>query len=249
MKQSILFYLLVLIISFSCVPKADKEKVEMENEELKAELNRAQVAITTLEEVGALMDSIDKARNALKIQLEAGTNYDDYLLRMQDINEYVNNTASKIEELEQELNKSSSQSQAYARTISRLKKDIKAKTAEIQQLQTSVEKYKKENTSLLNMVDIQEAEIADLNEEIELKMEELVFIEARVEEMMKKAQMSEADSYFALGEALEEAARRTKLAPKKKKQTYREAIEYYKKSLAFGREDAQEKIDALEKKI
>ena len=36
---------------------------------------------------------------------------------------------------------------------------------------------------------------------------------------MKKAQMSEADSYFALGEALEEAAKRTKLAPKKKKET------------------------------
>ena len=74
-------------------------------------------------------------------------------------------------------------------------------------------------------------------------------MENRVQEMMKKAQVSEADSYFALGEALEEAARRTKLAPKKRKETYREAIEYYKQALAFGREDAQEKINALEEKI
>ena len=101
----------------------------------------------------------------------------------------------------------------------------------------------------MNVVQIQEAEITDLNDEISLKMEELEFIEARVQEMMKKAQMTEADSYFALGEALEEAARRTKLAPKKRKETYKEAIEYYKKSLAFGREDAKEKIEGLEQKI
>lgn len=249
MKQSIVIFFMALVVVFSCVPKEEKEKVEMENEELKAELARAQIAVSTLEEVGVLMDSIDKARNALKIELEAGTDYDDYLKRMNDINEYVSNTESKINELEQELNKSSTNSQAYARTISRLKKDIAEKSKEIQGLQTSVEKYKKENTNLINAVDIQEAEIADLSDEIELKMEELAFIEARVQEMMKKAQMTEADSYFALGEALEEAARRTKLAPKKKKETYREAIEHYKKSLAFGREDAQEKIDALEEKI
>ena len=89
----------------------------------------------------------------------------------------------------------------------------------------------------------------DLEDEIAYKMEELNLIENRILEIMIKSQMSEADSYFALGEALEEAARRTKLAPKKRKETYREAIEIYKKALAFGREDAQEKIDALEKKI
>ena len=249
MKQSITIFIITSIIAFSCVPKAEKEEVEMELEELKAELTRAQMAVSTLEEVGALMDSIDKSRNALKLELEAGTNYDDYLERMNDINNYVNDTESKIDALEQELNKSSSKNQAYIGTISRLKKEIAAKAKEVQGLETSVEKYKKENTNLLNVVDIQEAEILDLNDEIELKMEELEFIEVRVQEMMKKAQMTEADSYFALGEALEEAAKRTKLAPKKKKETFKEAIEYYKKSLAFGREDAQEKIDALEQKI
>ena len=221
----------------------------MENEELRAELARAQMAVSTLEEVGTLMDSIDNARNALKLELEAGTDYEDYLQRMNDINNYVNDTEAKIDQLEEELNKSSTKNQTYVRTISRLKKDIAGKAKEIEGLKTSVEKYKSENTTLINAVEIQEAEIADLSEEIELKLEELEYIEARVQEMMKSAQMTEADSYYALGEALEEAAKRTKLAPKKKKETYREAIEYYKKSLAFGREDAQEKIDVLEQKI
>jgi TPR repeat protein len=99
------------------------------------------------------------------------------------------------------------------------------------------------------MVDLRETEIDDLEQEIKLKLEELDFVENKIQEMMKKAQISEADSYYALGEALEEAARRTKLARKKKKETYKEALEYYQKALAFGREDAQEKIDELQEKI
>jgi chromosome segregation ATPase len=249
MKNAISIITISVIFAFSCVSKSENEKVVMENEELKAELTRAQLAMSTLEEVGALMDSIDKSRNALKLELEAGTNYDDYLERMNDINNYVSDTESKINELEQALNQSSTTNRSYIRTINRLKRDIATKTEEIQMLQNSVENYKKETTDLLNVVQIQEAEITDLNDEIRLKMEELEFIEARVQEMMKKAQMTEADSYFALGEALEEAARRTKLAPKKRKETYKEAIEYYKKSLAFGREDAKEKIEGLEQKI
>lgn len=249
MKQSLAIFITAAFFIFSCVPKAEKEQVDMENEELKAELARAQMAVSTLEEVGSLMDSIDKARNALKLELEAGTNYDNYLQRMNDINNYVTDTEAKIDALENELNKSSSKNQAYIKTISRLKKEIGAKSQEIDGLQASVEKYKTQNTTLLNAVEIQEAEIADLSDEIELKMEELEFLEVRAQEMMKKAQMSEAESYYALGEALEEAAKRTKLAPKKRKETYSEAIEYYKKSLAFGREDAQEKIDALEQKL
>jgi chromosome segregation ATPase len=168
---------------------------------------------------------------------------------MKDINSYVSDTEAKITALESELNKSSSNSKSYVRTINKLKTDLAGKTKEIAELQTSVETYKKENTDLLNTVDLKESEIADLENNITVKMEELNLIENRIQELMKKSEMSEADANYALGEALEEAANRTKLAPKKKKETLKEAIEYYKKSLAFGREDAQAKIDALEKKI
>lgn len=241
--------LLSILFFVSCGDKEAHEKLVMENEELRAELTRAQMSASTLEEVGSLMDSIDVARNALKLELEAGTNYDDYLDRMNDINAYVRDTEVKISQLEKELNKYANKNQAYIKAISRLKKELTIKSDEISRLQVSVEKFKNENTSLLNIVDLQDAEIMDLEDEITIKLEELDLIENRIKELMKKSQMSEADSYFALGEALEEAARRTKLAPRKKKETYKEAIEIYRKSLAFGREDAQVKIDALEKKI
>jgi chromosome segregation ATPase len=249
MKKSMMLFLLVTAIIFSCVPKEEKEKLEMENEELRAELTRAQMAVSTLEEVGTLIDSIDNARNALKLELEAGTNYDDYVKRMNDINDYVARTEANLANLEKELDANSSKNQVYIKTISRLRKDLATKSKDIAELQGSVEKYEEANTNLLNIVDIKETEIDDLEQDISMKKEELDLLENRVQEIMKKAQVSEADSYYALGEALEEAARRTKLAPKKKKETYREAIEYFKKALAFGREDAQEKIDALEKRI
>lgn len=249
MKRLAILSLITAFFLVSCLDKEKNEQLIMENEELRAELTRAQLAVSTLEEVGTLIDSIDKARNALKLELESGTNYEDYLERMKDINDYVSDTEKKINELEMEMSKSSSKNRTYINAISRLKKELSIKTKEILSLQVSVEKYKKETTDLLNIVDLQEAEIMDLGDEITIKMEELTLIENRIKELMKKSQMSEADSYFALGEALEEAARRTKLAPKKRKETYREAIEIYKKSLAFGREDAQTKIDELEKKI
>lgn len=249
MKQLTTLSLITVLFLVSCGVKEENETLQMENEELKAELIRAQMAVSTLEEVGSLIDSIDKARNALKLELEAGIEYEDYLSRMQNINHYISETETKVTDLENELNKSSSKNQSYVRTISRLKKNLASKANEISNLQALVENYKKENISLLNMMDLQEAEIYDMEEQITMKMEELELIENRILEVMKKSQMTEADSYFALGEALEEAARRTKLAPKKKKETYKEAIDIYKKALAFGREDAQAKIDELEKKI
>ena len=96
---------------------------------------------------------------------------------------------------------------------------------------------------------MQEAELSDKSAQIETKNQELALIEARVQEMMIQSKMSEADAYFARGQAVEEAARRTQLAPRKKKQTYKEAIELYKKALSLGKTEAQEKITALEKKI
>jgi chromosome segregation ATPase len=241
--------ILAVVLFYGCGMKKDNERLTLENQELQTELTRAQMAVTTLEEVGVLMDSIDNARDALKLDLEAGTNYEGYLTRMKDLNDYVVNTEAKISQMEQELSKSSSQNQTYVKTIQRLKGELAAKATEITEMQASIEKYKQENTDLLNIVDIKESEITDLEGDITAKKEELSILEARIQEMMKKAQISEADSYFALGEATEEAANRTKLAPKKKKETLATASEYYKKSLALGRTDAQVKIDAIEKKL
>jgi hypothetical protein len=77
----------------------------------------------------------------------------------------------------------------------------------------------------------------------------LALIEAKIQELMIQSKMSEADAYYARAQAVEEAANRTKLAPRKKKETLKEAVELYKKALSMGKTEAQAKIDELEPKI
>lgn len=228
-----------------------KEKAEMQSklDSLSVELENSQRMANTLLEVGVLMDSIDASRQLLRINMVEGTTYDNYTSRMNDLNKYVKDTEKKIGELENSLKKSQGNAAAYARQIKKLKDDLQAKTNEIAALQEQVEKYRNENKNLINLAEMQGAEIADKELQIQAKEQELALIEARIQELMIQSKVSEADAYFARAQAVEEAANRTKLAPKKKKESLKEAIDLYKKALSLGRQDAQAKITELSKKI
>jgi chromosome segregation ATPase len=248
MFRKLAFALPVSIIIFGCGTK-EREMLQSQVDSLKVELETSQAMAQTLTEVGSMMDSIDASRQLLRVNMKEGTTYNDYTSRMRDINGYVKETRKKIEDLEKSLKTSKSNSDAFSKTIRRLKSDLEAKTVEIAGLQEQVEKYRNENANLVTTVGMQEAELADKSTEIETKTQELALIEARVQELMIQSKMTEADAYYARGEAVEEAAARTKLAPRKKKETLREAIELYKKSLSLGKAEAQDKITALEKKL
>ncbi len=249
MKTKAILLLMIPFILFSCGLKDENEQLKMQKEDLEAELARAQAGVSTLEQIGVLMDSIDGMRNAIQLDLEAGTSYQDYLKRMEELTKYVSETEAKLNGLEGQFSEASEKNKAYVSTISRLKKDLSAKTKEIQQLQEMVEGYKIENDQLLTMVELQEAELQSKEELIEQKKEELALLDNRMMELMVQSQVSEADAYFARASAVEEAANRTKLAPKKKKETYQEAIDLYKKAMALGNLQAEVKIKELEAKI
>lgn len=240
--------LLMGLLLISCDTK-EKEELRTQVDSLKRELQTSKEMAETLTEVGTLMDSIDASRQLLRVNMVEGTTYDDYSSRMQDLNTYVKETQDKISNLERSLKTSNANSSLYAKTIKKLKADLDARTQEITMLQEQVEKFRSENENLINTVGLQEAEIADKQSMIDAKTQELALIEARVQELMIQSKISEADAYFTRAQAVEEAANRTKLAPKKKKETFREAIELYKKALSLGKNEAQAKIDELEKRI
>jgi chromosome segregation ATPase len=227
----------------------EKDQLQSKVDSLQTELEASQKMARTLTEVGVLMDSIDASRQLLRVNMVEGTTYEDYKARMNDINNYVKDTQRKIEEMEKTLSKSKSTSNSYAKTIKQLRADLAERTKTIADLQEQVDKYRNENQNLVSTVSMQEAELVDKQAEIEAKGQELALIEARIQELMLQSKMSEADAYYARAQAVEEAANRTKLAPKKKKETLREAMELYKKSLSMGKTEAQEKIDDLEKRI
>ena len=228
---------------------AENTKLQSQVDSLKFELQTTQELAKTLTDVGVLMDSIDASRQLLRVNMVEGTTYDDYSSRMKDINNYVKDTQSKIEDLEKALKKSKGTSNAFSATIKKLKADLEERSKEITNLQGQVEQLSNENRNLITTTELQEAELSDKEAQIEAKGQELALIEARVQEIMIQSKMSEADSYYARGEAVEEAANRTKLAPKKKKETLKEALELYKKAQSLGNANAQAKIVLLEKRV
>jgi hypothetical protein len=74
-------------------------------------------------------------------------------------------------------------------------------------------------------------------------------LEKLLNETQSENKIAIANLYFAQAEALEKAANRTHFAPRKKKETRREALELYRLSLSMGNMKAQNKIDELEKKL
>jgi chromosome segregation ATPase len=243
MVKNLIYALPFAILLINCDSK-EKETLKSQVDSLKRELETSQEMAQTLTEVGTLMDSIDANR-----QLLEGTTYDDYSSRMKDLNSFVKETQEKIDELERALKTSKSSNATFSGTIKKLKADLETRTQEIAMLQEQVEKYRSENENLINTVGLQEAEIADKQSQIETKSQELALIEARVQELMIQSKMSEADAYFTRAQAVEEAANRTKLAPRKKKETLKEAVELYKKALSLGKNDAEAKITELEKRL
>ena len=228
---------------------AENEKLKGKLDSLQNELQVTQQMAQTLQEVSTLMDSIDANRQVLRVNMVEGTTYAAYTTRMKDLNNYVKETQSKIGDLEKSLKKSKSNANAFAATVKKLKADLEKKNVEITSLQQKVQDLGNQNDNMKITIDLQEAELNDKQSQIETKLQELALIEAKIQELMVLSKMNEADSYFARGQAVEEAANRTKLAPRKKKDTYREALELYKKSQSLGNDKAQARITELEKKV
>ncbi len=247
MVKRLLIVLAIGMVMMNCGGEKDKLKSQVDS--LKAELQTSQQFANTLQEVGTLMDSIDANRQLLRVNMVEGTTHADYTSRMKDINNYVKDTQSKIENLEKSLKKSKGNANAYAATIKKLKADLEERNTEIAALQANVEELKSTNQNLITTVGLQEAELTDKETQIQTKTQELSLIEAKIQELMVQSKMSESDSYFARAQAVEEAANRTKLAPRKKKDTFREAIELYKKAQSLGNDKAQAKIDELTKRV
>lgn len=243
-------YLLIILffIATACDVK-EKEDLQVQIDSLQTELEKSHATSETLAEIGILLDSIDASRQLLRVNLVEGTPYNDYTARMQDINEYVGATQQKISDLEKSLQSSKANANAFSKVIKKLKDDLAKKGQEIAFLQQQVDKYRNENENLVLTVGLQDAEISDKQTQIDKKSQELALIEARVQELMIQAKMSEGDAYYTRARAVEIAANRTKLAPRKKKETLREALELYKKALSLGKNEAQAKITELESRL
>jgi chromosome segregation ATPase len=243
--RKLILSLSVVGLLFGCRDEKKEQALQTQIDSLNTELNVSQETAKTLADVGVLIDSIDANRQLLRTDMVEGTSYSDYKSRLKDISSYVKETQMKIAELE----KSSKNSRVFAGTIKRLKADLEARTKQIAALEDEVQKIRTENQSLSHNVSQRDSLINVNSETIKMKEENLAALENRVQEMNVESRNSQADAYFKQAQALEKAAARTKFAPKKKKQTRREALELYKAAWSLGKPEAESKVQQLEKEV
>ncbi len=227
-----------------------------ENEQLKAQLASIQENLDSqekmnqevtakMDEVGKLLDDIEASEAAI-FNLERGS-YDDYSERIKNIGDYIESTKTRISELERIAAESENKNSGLSSMIAKLRKQVTEKETRITELAAQVDRLGGENASLIKTVDIQNQELSEKELLIEQKRAELSALEERIEQTIKQSKMDAADAYFARAQAAEEMAKRTKLAPRKKKETMKEAYDLYKKAFEAGHKEAFAKVEELEK--
>src|SRR6478736_1346154 len=248
-KISLMMSIVVVGLLCSCENQKKKEQAQRTTDSLRTELQTNRKLTEAMVEIGTLLDSIDANRKMLRVQMVEGTNYETFAGRMHDINEYVLNAETKIAALEKAAAKNSHNDATYASAIKKLKSDLDARNHELDALKEQVNVYKNQNENLITTVGLQKAEIDDKLNQIKLKQDDIANLQEQVSQLMTKSKLDQGDAYFAQASAIEEAADRTHFAPRKKKNTRKEAIELYKMALNFGKEEAQARITSLEKKL
>lgn len=252
MKSLSYFGLLALLFLFSCNAE-ELEQLKTENEQLKAALGESNAFADEMNDklgqIDMLLDSIERAEQTLALTLMEGTSYENYSERLRSVQDYIQNSKSEIETLEKTLAKSKSNNRVFLAQIERLKETVSDREGRLVELSTQVEEYKKKNASLIKTVDLQEQEIMAQDGRIKANKQEMALLEIRLEKLRAEAKEAQANAYFAQGEMQEQLAKKTLLAPKKKKGHLKDAYDFYKKSFETGREDAYQKMQELEAEL
>jgi chromosome segregation ATPase len=248
MKKKIVLVVCIVGLLWSCDLKK-RDALNSIVDSLRNELQASHKLNETIVEIGTLLDSIDVNRKALRNDMMEGTTSDNFAKRMKDINQYVKKTEMKIESLEKENETSRSNHTAFSSALKKLKGDLEIRNHELAALQEQVATYKNENENLISTVSLQKAEIDDKLNQIKSKQNEAAQLQDQVNQLMIKSSNDTGEAYFERALAIEETAKRTKFAPRKKRNSNKQALELYKLALTFGKEEAQARIASLEKKL
>ncbi len=230
---------------FSCDTK-EKASLQHKVDSLSVQLTASKEVERKMNEVGALIDSIDASRESLKVKMIEGGSYSDYVVRLKDINLYVQQTEAKLDALEKETKNTSKASNA---AIRRMRADLEKQTKEILDLQEQLAIARNENLAVWAKVNQKDSLLSMKDQVIKINEDDIDSLEKLVTDTNAENKLAVANLYFAQAEALELAANRTHFAPRKKKDTRQEALELYRLSLSLGNTDAQSKIENLEKQL
>lgn len=238
-------YILILGVAtafFSCDTQ-ERLRLSLRADSLGYALEESKKAEVAMNEVGVLLDSIDANRHALRVNILEGITYAEYIDRLKAINTHIKTSQAKMATLEASLKNTKRVSSA---TIRRLKTDLESRSKEILELQLDVVALREVNKSLTANLVRKDSILSSRDEMIRLKAADVASLETLVQDINDQNRIKVGNLYYAQAQGLEEAAKRTKFAPRKKKDTKREALELYRLSYSLGNEAALVKIKELE---
>ncbi len=248
MKIRILILLSMAGLMLGCQSEKEKQLARQTIDSLRSQLQENHQLVATMTDVGVLLDSIDINRKVLRANMLEGTHFENYSSRMRELNRYVKETEQKIAELEKSSRRAKNTA-SYTAAIKKLREELDTRNQELLAVQEQVSMYRNENDNLIQTVSLQKAEIEDKLTQLKVKQDEASKLEEQVKQLMVQSKIDEGEAYFLRAAAVEETARRTKFAPRKKKNTRKEALELYRLALFYGKDEAQSKIDELERKL
>ena len=245
--QLCLLLMMWLLIS-SCNNK-EITRLQIENDSIRNALNLDHRVQTNLNDVRSLLDSIDRSRNVLVHHLDKGITLHEFSSRLADINHYIKKSEEKIQLMENALKSSKADGSAYFMLMLSLKDEMQRREDQISNLQAHIASYKIENDSVEERIRITETDTQNARQDLAAKQKELLFLQSKIQAIAEKLRHAQADAYYARARQVEEIARRTKLAPQKKRAAYAEALELYKIALSFGKDEARVDIGNLNKRL
>jgi len=238
--------LLSIILIGLCIAACESKKIsrlERENDSLRHELTSRNAMLQVMYDANSLLDSIDVQRSAMKEAAREPFHH-RFSARLQEIHDYIKRSERQIRSMQKELHSTRNEASAYLMLVDALKGEVGIRDFEIETLADSVEQYESRNFGLTANLTVKEQAIENLYMEIREKQQKLAVLEEKVSELAK---FGEAEAYYARARSIEESAIRIKLAPAKRKETYREALELYKKSYSLGKQEARFKISEIQK--
>jgi chromosome segregation ATPase len=240
-SHGIVFCLLAFSFTLMSCGNARIKELEAENDSLRHEIITGGHVVNALVSVNTLLDSIDATRHVMRMNQADGLERKSYDQRMIELKDYIKQTEEKLGELEASMVETNVNSESYVVIITALKDELRIRNEELGLIE--------ENSELNNEVMLKGVQLEDVEARLDVKKTELKMLELQIKELVKRMGISEAEGLYAQAGAMEEAARRTKLAPFKRRQTYREALALYEKSLAKGKKEAKAKVDELRAKV
>lgn len=215
-----------------------------QNDSLRIELEKTKSIVAKYEELTTQIDSMEGLHNIAFGAIQGKLPHEAMISKIGAINTHVIAMDQNIQSLQRQLRSSRHENSAYVMMMDAVKSELEIRVSEVAVLEGSIADVELTNEEIIME---KEQAVSQLLSQVNEKQEALAGLEDRLHKLEITFRNAEAEAVYARAVAVEQSARKTRLAPARKREALTEALELYKKARALGKTEAHVNIEALEK--